>query len=288
MPQHAQPPLSTPEPSHPGRPQVNIYCDCPLWPDDSMCSMRACSVCECEEGEVPKPWLAAERGLAQTPAHGASCHGAAAPDCNTADCAIEMESQVDQRLEPGMKSKLKHQKAGGWVGGGLAGSRTLRLRARARARARLGARRAAVPIPRHPRAARSQHAHANVVNAGLARHQQPLDGSGGGGRGVSVHQPPEQPGALHGVQGVSKGMLCMPSFGGGGMQRPRREGRARAPTPPPHTHRASTRTAFGLPSTKPSTAPRARRASARRRACSSASSAACTRALVRTCRRTGS
>lgn len=80
--------------------QVNIYCDCPLWPDDSMCSMRACSVCECEEGEVPKPWLAAERGFKSS---ASGCHGAAAPDCNTADCAIEMESQVDQTLEPGIR-----------------------------------------------------------------------------------------------------------------------------------------------------------------------------------------
>ncbi|GBF89565.1 hypothetical protein Rsub_02283 [Raphidocelis subcapitata] len=92
--------------------KVNIYCDCPLWPDDSMCSLRACSVCECEEGEVPKPWLAAERGF-RAPA-GGDCHGARQPDCNTADCAIEMESQVDQTLEPGMKKKLRHLK--GWRG----------------------------------------------------------------------------------------------------------------------------------------------------------------------------
>jgi hypothetical protein len=61
-------------------PQVNIYCDCPLWPDDSMCQLRACSVCECAENEVPAPWLAAEKEEAAT------CKGAHTPDCSTNDC----------------------------------------------------------------------------------------------------------------------------------------------------------------------------------------------------------
>lgn len=41
-------------------PQVDLYCECPLWPDDGMCSLRDCSVCECEEQEVPEPWRKAE------------------------------------------------------------------------------------------------------------------------------------------------------------------------------------------------------------------------------------
>ena len=40
--------------------QVDLYCECPLWPDDGMCSLRDCSVCECEEQEVPEPWRKAE------------------------------------------------------------------------------------------------------------------------------------------------------------------------------------------------------------------------------------
>lgn len=40
--------------------QVDLYCECPLWPDDGMCSLRDCSVCECEEHEVPEPWRKAE------------------------------------------------------------------------------------------------------------------------------------------------------------------------------------------------------------------------------------
>ena len=42
--------------------KTTLYCDCPLWPDDGMCAMRDCSVCECEEDEVPQPWKLAERG----------------------------------------------------------------------------------------------------------------------------------------------------------------------------------------------------------------------------------
>lgn len=36
--------------------KTDLYCECPLWPDDGMCSLRDCSVCECEPEEVPEPW----------------------------------------------------------------------------------------------------------------------------------------------------------------------------------------------------------------------------------------
>ncbi|XP_045789063.1 endoplasmic reticulum oxidoreductin-1-like [Trifolium pratense] len=29
-------------------------CDCPFWPDDRMCRLRDCSVCQCPEGEFPE------------------------------------------------------------------------------------------------------------------------------------------------------------------------------------------------------------------------------------------
>jgi hypothetical protein len=60
--------------------QVNIYCDCPLWPDDSMCSNRACSVCECGANEVPMPWLAAEQQAAK------ACKATQSPDCDSEGC----------------------------------------------------------------------------------------------------------------------------------------------------------------------------------------------------------
>lgn len=31
-----------------------MWCDCPFWPDDGMCRLRDCSVCECPENEFPK------------------------------------------------------------------------------------------------------------------------------------------------------------------------------------------------------------------------------------------
>ena len=40
--------------------KTDLYCECPLWPDDGMCSLRDCSVCECEPDEVPAPWRNAE------------------------------------------------------------------------------------------------------------------------------------------------------------------------------------------------------------------------------------
>ncbi|KAF8071015.1 AERO1 [Scenedesmus sp. PABB004] len=89
--------------------KVNIWCDCPLWPDDSMCALRACSVCECEEGEVPSPWLAADRAAA------AACKRAAEPDCSTQDCAVELEGRVDQRVEPAMRAALISH-GSGWRG----------------------------------------------------------------------------------------------------------------------------------------------------------------------------
>lgn len=72
--------------------QVNIYCDCPLWPDDSMCSLRACSVCECDSEEVPAPWLAQERRLAAAQRESASKdkdkdkEGGAEAPCNSQLC----------------------------------------------------------------------------------------------------------------------------------------------------------------------------------------------------------
>ncbi|KAL2476502.1 Endoplasmic reticulum oxidoreductin-1 [Abeliophyllum distichum] len=33
---------------------VKLWCDCPFWPDDGMCKLRDCSVCECPENEFPE------------------------------------------------------------------------------------------------------------------------------------------------------------------------------------------------------------------------------------------
>ncbi|XP_057808303.1 endoplasmic reticulum oxidoreductin-1-like isoform X1 [Salvia miltiorrhiza] len=36
--------------------KVKLRCDCPFWPDDGMCKLRDCSVCECPENEFPEPF----------------------------------------------------------------------------------------------------------------------------------------------------------------------------------------------------------------------------------------
>ncbi|KAJ1698327.1 hypothetical protein LUZ63_006839 [Rhynchospora breviuscula] len=34
--------------------KVKLWCDCPFWPDDGMCHLRDCSVCECPDNEFPE------------------------------------------------------------------------------------------------------------------------------------------------------------------------------------------------------------------------------------------
>ncbi|XP_057853005.2 endoplasmic reticulum oxidoreductin-1 [Cryptomeria japonica] len=34
--------------------KARLWCDCPFWPDDGMCRLRDCSVCECPDNEFPK------------------------------------------------------------------------------------------------------------------------------------------------------------------------------------------------------------------------------------------
>lgn len=41
--------------------KANLWCDCTFWPDDSMCILRDCAVCECEDNEVPQIWKTEER-----------------------------------------------------------------------------------------------------------------------------------------------------------------------------------------------------------------------------------
>nr|DAD37377.1 TPA_asm: hypothetical protein HUJ06_008018 [Nelumbo nucifera] len=36
--------------------KVKLWCDCPFWPDDGMCRLRDCSVCECPANEFPEPF----------------------------------------------------------------------------------------------------------------------------------------------------------------------------------------------------------------------------------------
>ncbi|PNW70516.1 hypothetical protein CHLRE_17g723150v5 [Chlamydomonas reinhardtii] len=85
--------------------KVNIYCDCPLWPDDSMCALRACSVCECEQSEVPPTWRRLEQG-----GQGEEEEGS----CNSNTCAAELDGKVNSTVDPDTALKLLNLK--GWRG----------------------------------------------------------------------------------------------------------------------------------------------------------------------------
>jgi ERO1-like protein alpha len=43
--------------------KVKLWCDCPFWPDDGMCRLRDCSVCECPDNEFPEPFKKPYNGL---------------------------------------------------------------------------------------------------------------------------------------------------------------------------------------------------------------------------------
>eukprot|EP01026_Neomeris_dumetosa_P062957 TRINITY_DN5970_c0_g2_i1.p1 TRINITY_DN5970_c0_g2~~TRINITY_DN5970_c0_g2_i1.p1 ORF type:complete len:492 (+),score=46.91 TRINITY_DN5970_c0_g2_i1:55-1476(+) len=82
--------------------KVNLWCDCPLWPDDGMCSLQACSVCECEEGEIPKAWKI-EEGLME-----------ASNDFSKCAQTIQAEQAVNRTVASNLRSKLVTLK--GWRG----------------------------------------------------------------------------------------------------------------------------------------------------------------------------
>lgn len=74
--------------------KTDLYCECPLWPDDGMCSLRDCSVCECEPDEVPQPWREAEEA--------AGVDGASHESC----ASVQHESDIDRTIQPSIKAKL--------------------------------------------------------------------------------------------------------------------------------------------------------------------------------------
>lgn len=80
--------------------KVDLYTPCPLWPDDGMCMLRDCSVCECDPDEVPKSWRKADE-----PSAGEECgtllvsgnletaalhvkHGSRILKCGACACAV--------------------------------------------------------------------------------------------------------------------------------------------------------------------------------------------------------
>ena len=45
--------------------KAKLWCDCPFWPDDGMCALRDCSVCECPESEFPAAFRSSEHASCQ-------------------------------------------------------------------------------------------------------------------------------------------------------------------------------------------------------------------------------
>lgn len=83
--------------------KVALRCECPFWPDDGMCSMSDCAVCECPAEEVPEALRDGDE-----PRELASCSAAAEKKANDADAA------VDREVEPGTRARLIAAK--GWRG----------------------------------------------------------------------------------------------------------------------------------------------------------------------------
>lgn len=50
--------------------KVDLESPCPYWPTVGQCVMEGCSVCTCDEDEIPKPWLEYESRKAQRNEYG--------------------------------------------------------------------------------------------------------------------------------------------------------------------------------------------------------------------------
>eukprot|EP00798_Chlamydomonas_sp_ICE-L_P013399 gene13400-19250_t len=95
--------------------KVNVYCECPLWPDDSMCALEACSVCECDADEVPKPWLLAEnQAECVSGLQSEESRVKESGSCNTSSCAVDIDSKIDREVEADVHAGLLNLK--GWRG----------------------------------------------------------------------------------------------------------------------------------------------------------------------------
>ena len=82
---------------------VSLYDECPFWPDDSVCTLPECSVCECPADEVPLPWRTSPPALElEAPPEPEGCAEGAAD-------GAAGEGLVDRTLDAG---------AGGWREGG--------------------------------------------------------------------------------------------------------------------------------------------------------------------------
>jgi ERO1-like protein alpha len=130
--------------------KVNLYCDCPFWcvaplrmqsapkeltrsallrrPDDGMCALPDCSVCECPADEVPLPWrtqapevVAAAAAPAAASGDGAECAGGAAGEAAEA-MVNAREGVVNRTLDVGAEFRAWRELDNPWTADDEAGS----------------------------------------------------------------------------------------------------------------------------------------------------------------------
>ena len=95
--------------------KVGLRCECPFWPDDGMCSMSDCAVCECPAEEVPEALRDGDE-----PRELASCSAAAGKasssfsSSSSSDAAAAADAAVDREVEPDTRARLIAAK--GWRG----------------------------------------------------------------------------------------------------------------------------------------------------------------------------
>lgn len=75
-------------------------CECPFWPDDGMCSLKDCSVCECDPKELPKTW---KTGGEVDMVYQQSCED------------VQHESDVDRAIQEDIKVKLEETYRNPWM-----------------------------------------------------------------------------------------------------------------------------------------------------------------------------
>eukprot|EP00191_Tetraselmis_sp_GSL018_P008154 CAMPEP_0177609656 /NCGR_PEP_ID=MMETSP0419_2-20121207/19234_1 /TAXON_ID=582737 /ORGANISM="Tetraselmis sp., Strain GSL018" /LENGTH=490 /DNA_ID=CAMNT_0019104653 /DNA_START=248 /DNA_END=1720 /DNA_ORIENTATION=- len=80
--------------------KIQLYTECPLWPDDGQCMMETCAVAECEDGEIPLPWRMAEKGEIDMDV-------VCLLDKGRQD-GSESKQPVDTTLDAGVRMRLSH------------------------------------------------------------------------------------------------------------------------------------------------------------------------------------
>lgn len=96
------PPAPAPATSHRHQchEKQDLLCECPFWPDDGMCSLKDCSVCECDPKELPRTWGSGE---AMDLVEQQSCD------------AVKHESDVDRDIQHDIKVKLEESYRNPWL-----------------------------------------------------------------------------------------------------------------------------------------------------------------------------